>query len=97
MDENNQKYIGNLVHDGFYEELVIIGFPYDQGVKNHNLTVGSFLGPDSMRRFLKNCPIGVLKNVEYGIDIEQWLPKISDYGNVQTEDIKFGQQPMSLQ
>ena len=89
MEENNQKYIGNLVHEGFYDELVIIGFPYDQGVKNHGLTVGSFLGPDSMRRFLK-CPLGVVKNVEYKINIEQYLPKISDYGNIQTETIKFG-------
>ena len=32
--ENNQRYIGGLIKEGFYDELVIMGFPYDQGAKN---------------------------------------------------------------
>ena len=36
---------------------------------------------DSFRRFVKD--IGSVKNPEYGIDISKWIPKISDYGNIQ--------------
>ena len=79
---HEQKYISSLIHESFYDELVIIGFPYDQGAKNLQLRAGSFLGPDSFRRFLKHTDFGVIKNVEYGIDISQKLPKISDYGNI---------------
>jgi uncharacterized protein YegJ (DUF2314 family) len=60
---------------------VIIGFPYDQGSKTHNLRGGSYLGPDYFRRIIGN-DFGVLKNVELGINIEENLPKISDYGNI---------------
>ena len=80
--ENNQKYIGDIIHSNFYDELVIIGFPYDQGAKSLQLRAGAYLGPDSFRRFLSKTSFGVLKNVEMGIDLEQYLPKISDYGNI---------------
>lgn len=68
IESNKIRYIGDLVHENFYDQLVIIGFPYDQGAKNAQLRQGSFLGPDSFRRFLKNS-FGVLKNVESQIDI----------------------------
>ena len=69
-NQNQQEYIGSLIHESFYDELVIIGFPYDQGARYKNLRQGAFLGPDSFRRFLKSTPLGVLKNVEYGINIK---------------------------
>jgi protein required for attachment to host cells len=25
------NYIGSLIHEGFYDKLIIIGFPYDLG------------------------------------------------------------------
>ena len=71
-----------MIHANFYDELVIIGFPYDQGARNHKLRQGAFLGPDSFRRFLSYTNFGVLKNVALGVDIEKGLPKISDYGNI---------------
>ena len=79
---NQQKYISDLIHHSFYDKLVIIGFPYDQGARNKQLRIGSFLGPDSFRRFLKYNNFGVLKNVELNIDIEHNLKSISDYGNI---------------
>lgn len=85
-----QKYLCNLLHSNFYDELVIMGFPFDQGARNHQLRAGAYLGPDSFRRFL-NSNFGVLKNVEYGLDIEQYLSKISDYGNISTETTMHGQ------
>jgi hypothetical protein len=95
MESNKtQKYLGDLVKPGFYDELVIMGFPYDQGARNQQLRAGSYLGPDSFRRFLV-FDFGVLKNVEYGINIEEHLPQISDYGNIQTDAVLNGQNNMS--
>lgn len=98
---NKQRYIGDLIHENFYDELVIIGYPYDQFSRFHGLRQGAFLAPDSFRRFLKSDKTGessgfqgVIKNVEYGIDISKYLPQISDYGNIQTEKITGGQKSM---
>lgn len=91
------KYIGHLIHASFYDPLVIIGFPYDQGAANAQKSKGSYLGPDAFRRFLSYQDFGVLKNVEVGIDIEKYIPKISDYGNIQTNEITNGQKIISKQ
>jgi arginase family enzyme len=85
------KYIGDIIHESFYDPLVIIGFPYDQGAINVQKSKGAYLGPDAFRRFLSYQDFGVLKNVEEGIDIEKFLPKISDYGNIQTQEVTNGQ------
>ena len=88
--QKEPKYIGDLIHSNFYDELVIMGFPFDQHARNCNLRIGAYLGPDVFRRFLTNN-YGVLKNVEYGINIQDYLPKISDYGNISTETVLNGQ------
>lgn len=97
MDPNNagpnktqQKYLHDLMHQSFYDELVLMGFPYDQGAKNNQLRAGAYLGADSFRRFLNNN-YGVLNNVEYGINIEDHLEKISDFGNITSESVQNGQ------
>ena len=88
LEESQEKrYIGDIFHDSFYDQLVLIGFPYDQGAKNAQLRQGSFLGPDCFRRFIKVAKFGVLKNVEVDIDIEAYLGKISDYGNIQIDKV----------
>jgi hypothetical protein len=33
-------YIGQLIKDGFYDKLVIIGYPYDEGAKRCGITGG---------------------------------------------------------
>lgn len=56
--------------DGFYDPLVIIGFPYDHGAKKAGSRAGADYGPDSFRRFLKMNNIGSLQNPEHDeIDI----------------------------
>ena len=86
QDGQNQnkdcRYIGDIIHDNFYDQLVLIGFPYDQGAKNAQFRQGSFLGPDCFRRFIKSAKFGVLKNVEINLDIQKYLNAISDYGNI---------------
>lgn len=89
MVEVTPQYIGQIIKDGFYDPLVLIGFPYDQGAKSAGSRAGSDLGPDSFRRFLKMNNIGSINNPEYSVDISKI--KICDYGNIQIDakaDIK---------
>ena len=57
-----KEWLGDLIQDGFYDKLVIIGFPYDQLV-SHSARQGSDLGPGKScsladvlsRRFSEVC------------------------------------------
>ncbi|TNV74034.1 hypothetical protein FGO68_gene6298 [Halteria grandinella] len=80
---DQSEYIGSLIHEGFYDKLVLIGFPYDQGATLCGSKRGQDYGPDSFRRFVKD--LGSIRNPEYGIDISKGLPSIADYGNIQIE------------
>lgn len=45
-NQNSQKeYLGDLIRDGFYDKLIIIGFPYDEGAKRAGARGGSDYGP----------------------------------------------------
>ena len=76
-------WLGDLIRDGFYDKLVLIGFPYDEGARRAGNRRGSDFGPDSFRRFVKD--IGSVRNPEYGVNIATGIPKIADYGNIQIE------------
>jgi len=39
------QWLGELIQDGFYDKLVIIGFPYDEGAKKAGARSGSDYGP----------------------------------------------------
>ena len=81
QQEDVEGFIGQIIKDDFYEKLVIIGFPYDQIIKQidrKELKVGAHYGPDSWRRFIRTW--GVLDNREFGIKIENI--QIADYGNI---------------
>lgn len=60
--KNFQMTVVDLIHNSFYDEIVIIGFPYDQGAKFLQLRAGSYLGPDGFRKMLEFYSYGVLKN-----------------------------------
>jgi len=68
-EENKQDvttepvWLGDLIRDGFYDKLVIIGFPFDKGAKLAGNRKGADYGPDSFRRFLPT--IGSVRNPEY--------------------------------
>jgi hypothetical protein len=79
--EDIDGFVGHIIEDGFYEKLVIIGFPYDHIIKLINrdeLKIGSHYGPDSWRRFIHTW--GTTDNREYGIRIDNI--RIADYGNI---------------
>lgn len=85
MEEKKEKtktgYIGDLIKDGFYDKLVIIGFPYDEGATKSGARAGADYGPGSFRRFITD--IGSIQNPEYNVDISKGIPSISDYGDIQ--------------
>jgi len=76
-------WLGDLFRDGFYDKVVLIGFPYDEGARKAGNRRGADFGPDSFRRFVKD--VGSVKNPEYGVDIAAGIPDIADYGNIQIE------------
>jgi len=39
-----KEWLADIIHDGFYDKLVIIGFPYDDAI-NGSARQGSDLGP----------------------------------------------------
>ena len=97
-EEDDPVWLGDLIRDGFYDKLVLIGFPYDEGARKAGNRRGADFGPgkftdknitqfifplDSFRRFVKD--IGSVRNPEYGINIATGIPKIADYGNIQIE------------
>ena len=49
---DSEGTLADLVHPGFYDEIVLIGFPHDEGARRAGLRNGANLGPDSFRRFL---------------------------------------------
>ena len=79
----SSKCIGSLIHTGFYDKLVLIGFPYDEGAKTAVLRQGASYGPDCFRRFLHK--VGPVKNAEYGIDLSAL--SMCDYGNISAASI----------
>ena len=38
-------WLGDLIRDGFYDKLVLIGFPYDEGARKAGNRRGADFGP----------------------------------------------------
>ena len=46
VEETKQAvWLGDLIHDGFYDKVVLIGFPYDEGAKKAGNRKGADYGP----------------------------------------------------
>ena len=45
---SDDGYIGSLIREGFYDKLIIIGFPYDRGAKAVGARGGSDYGPGTL-------------------------------------------------
>ena len=67
-----------ITEDGIHGEIVLIGFPYDEGVIRAGGRRGAELGPDCVRRFLPK--IGPVLNTELNISLAGL--KLTDYGNI---------------
>lgn len=73
-----------ILSEGIDGKIVIIGFPYDEGVLRNGGRRGAELGPDCLRRFIPKT--GPIINCEMGIDLSNFT--ISDYGNIEAPDFE---------
>jgi len=80
----SSKTIGALFHPGFYDQFVLIGFPYDEGARSSGLRAGAAYGPDCFRRFLHK--LGPIHNAEFGADLSEIT--VCDYGNISASTMK---------
>ena len=44
-DKKPAIWLGDLIQDGFYDKVVLIGFPYDEGAKAAGNRKGADYGP----------------------------------------------------
>jgi formiminoglutamase len=71
--------LGTIMEEGISGNVVLIGFPFDEGVLRNGGRRGSELGPDCLRRFIPK--IGPIVNSELEISLASL--RISDYGNIE--------------
>ena len=45
VEEKAPVWLGDLMQDGFYDKVVLIGFPYDEGAKQAGNRKGADYGP----------------------------------------------------
>ena len=76
--------LGQIITEGLDGNVIIIGFPFDEGVMRNGGRRGAELGPDCLRRFIPK--IGPLVNAELNISLENLT--ISDYGNIDLEALE---------
>ena len=50
--EKEPIWLGDLIRDGFYDKLVLIGFPYDKGANAAGNRKGADFGPGKYSIFL---------------------------------------------
>eukprot|EP00761_Pharyngomonas_kirbyi_P000375 gb/GECH01000375.1/.p1 GENE.gb/GECH01000375.1/~~gb/GECH01000375.1/.p1 ORF type:complete len:306 (+),score=98.05 gb/GECH01000375.1/:1-918(+) len=72
--------LGDIITPGNDGDIVLVGYPYDEGVKRNGGRVGAAGGPAAIRRHLKKT--GTVLNPEYNIDLNQI--KITDSGDIPT-------------
>jgi formiminoglutamase len=77
---NDDIRLGDIIVEDDSGEIVLIGFPYDEGVRRNHGRIGAKFGPQSFRQLLKRT--GTVINAEYDdLDIRKYL-KISDGGDI---------------
>lgn len=74
--------LGTIMSTGMEGDVVLIGFPFEEGVLRNGGRPGSSLGPNCLRQFIPK--IGPIVNKEIDIDLSKF--SISDAGNIEGED-----------
>ena len=75
--------LGDVIAAGDHGDVVLVGFPYDEGVQRNHGRVGARLGPESFRRLLQRT--GSVVNAEHDdLDLREHL-SISDGGDIQAD------------
>eukprot|EP00005_Dracoamoeba_jomungandri_P013979 CAMPEP_0174274636 /NCGR_PEP_ID=MMETSP0439-20130205/58699_1 /TAXON_ID=0 /ORGANISM="Stereomyxa ramosa, Strain Chinc5" /LENGTH=297 /DNA_ID=CAMNT_0015366531 /DNA_START=143 /DNA_END=1033 /DNA_ORIENTATION=+ len=75
---NDDPRMGDIITQGDDGDIVLVGFPYDEGVKRNGGRPGAKNGPNTLRRLMQR--VGTVINPSYGVDIS--TIRVSDYGNI---------------
>jgi formiminoglutamase len=77
---NDDLRLGDIIVQGEQGDVVLIGFPYDDGVLRNGGRAGAKFGPKSFRQLLQRT--GTVVNAEYDdLDVREHV-SISDGGNI---------------
>ncbi len=79
MANPDDPRLGSIIREGDLGDVVIVGFPFAEGVRRNGGRVGSALGPQYFRQFLG--AMGALVNREYDVDLSSI--SIGDAGDVE--------------
>ncbi len=91
---NDDIRLDDIIVEDDSGDIVLIGFPYDEGVRRNNGRVGAKNGPKSFCELLKRT--GTVVNAEYDdLDLRKYL-KISDWGNI-NEDLTLEEAHQQLE
>eukprot|EP00298_Acanthocystis_sp_HF-20_P029616 c8523_g2_i1.p1 GENE.c8523_g2_i1~~c8523_g2_i1.p1 ORF type:complete len:246 (-),score=109.30 c8523_g2_i1:20-757(-) len=71
--------MGSIITSGNDGNIVLIGFPFDEGVRRNGGRLGSKSGPEYFRKHLMK--MGAVNNAEYNIDLRNHIT-VSDFGNI---------------
>jgi len=72
--------IPEIIKSGDHGNIVLLGFPYDEGVRRNGGRVGASKGPSSFRKVSKR--VGTVFNPEFDIDIVNSGVLLSDAGDI---------------
>ena len=91
---NDDIRLGDIITENDQGDVVLIGFPYDEGVRRNNGRIGAKQGPQAFRKLLQRT--GTVVNAEFDcLDLRKYL-KISDGGNID-EDLSLEEAHQQLQ
>lgn len=76
--------LGSMIEAGEHGDLVLLGYPIDEGVRRNGGRVGAAGGPAAVRRQLPK--MGTVVNPEFGIDLRHAI-RISDAGDVAIDSV----------
>jgi formiminoglutamase len=75
---NDDPRLGTIITSGSDGDIVIVGYPYDEGVRRNGGRVGAARAPAVVRGFLQK--VGTVVNPEFNIDLK--TIKLTDQGDV---------------
>eukprot|EP00300_Choanocystis_sp_HF-7_P013289 c18235_g1_i2.p1 GENE.c18235_g1_i2~~c18235_g1_i2.p1 ORF type:complete len:306 (+),score=70.77 c18235_g1_i2:49-966(+) len=87
MSKADDPRMGTMITEGIDGRVVLVGFPFDEGVRRNGGRLGSSLGPKAFRTHV--VKMGAVVNAEAGIDLREHIT-ISDAGDVTGEGLEEG-------
>ena len=80
-------WLGDLIRDGFYDKVVLIGFPYDEGARKAGNRRGADFGPGKSHQESTSCIIlNALTMVFVLLLVDSFRRFVQDVGSVRNPE-----------